>query len=186
MNDEERQLVLKTARYSLSYRLDNHKYPPLEKIKEQFSLDDHSVFFKNCGCFTTLKKSHLLRGCIGFVHPTYSLLENIVRSAILAGTEDHRFPSVTKEELSSLQFEFSILSPMEKVEDPSLIRPGTHGLFIKQGIREGVLLPQVASEYGWDRETFLRHICKKASLPENAWPEKECHLYCFTAEVFSE
>lgn len=188
MNDQERQIVLKMARYSLEYHLDNNEDPPLEKIKELFLPDHstHSIFFQKSGCFTTLKRFNFLRGCIGFIHPTHSLLENIVKSAVLAGVGDERFRPVTREELASLQFEFSLLSPLKRVENSAEIRPGIHGLFVEWGSRQGLLLPQVALEYKWDRKTFLKQTCKKASLPENAFLNEECQLYCFTAEVFSE
>ena len=105
--------------------------------------------------------------------------------AISAAINDRRFPSLTKEELTDIIIEISVLSPFELVEDVSEIEVGRHGLVIVKGQNEGVLLPQVATENSWDRDEFLLQSCLKAGLPEDAWQEGT-QLYVFTAEVFGE
>ena len=98
---------------------------------------------------------------------------------------DPRFPPVQRKEVDSLTVEISILSPMKKIA-PAEVQPGLHGLYVRKGIHRGTLLPQVALEEGWDRETFLAHTCLKAGLPWNAWLDRETELLAYTAEVFSE
>jgi len=106
--------------------------------------------------------------------------------AVLSALDDPRFPPVTVEELPHLEYEISVLSPPRPVADPKEIVIGRDGLFILAGGRTGLLLPQVPVEQGWDREAFLRAICLKAGLPEDAWRWPEARLFRFEAEVFGE
>ena len=137
------------------------------------------------GCFVTIKQQGKLRGCIGnFVSdkPLYSLVQEM---AIAAATQDPRFYPLKPSDLDDFELEISALSPLKKVSSVNEIQVGTHGLYITKNTYRGVLLPQVATEYGWDRETFLKHTCLKAGLPEHAW-KKECEISTFTALVFGE
>jgi uncharacterized protein (TIGR00296 family) len=106
--------------------------------------------------------------------------------AVSAATKDPRFPPVQASELKDLTIEISLLSPMERVTDTNRIIVGKHGLLIRRGWYQGVLLPQVAPEQGWNREEFLQGVCYKAGLPGNAWQDPNTELYWFTAEVFGE
>ncbi len=105
--------------------------------------------------------------------------------AIAAATQDPRFPPMTPSELSGMSIEISVLSDLSKIDDPEKIQVGVHGLEIEKGPFRGVLLPQVATEYGWDRIKFLQETCRKAGLPPDAW-QKGATIYVFTAQVFSE
>lgn len=137
------------------------------------------------GCFVTIKQQGQLRGCIGnFVSddPLYQLVREMAVSAAL---HDPRFYPMKKPDLDDFELEISVLSPLELVESVDEIQVGTHGIYLVKGTYRGVLLPQVASEYGWDRETFLAHTCLKAGLPQDAW-RKGCQIYRFTAQVFGE
>jgi AmmeMemoRadiSam system protein B/AmmeMemoRadiSam system protein A len=134
------------------------------------------------GVFVTLKKNGQLRGCIGFVEPVASLCESVIHSAVYAASEDPRFPLVGRDELKYLDVEVSVLSPLVRVKDPGLIRVGKHGLVIEQGEQRGLLLPQVAVENNWDRETFLNQACVKAGLPPDAW-KKGAEISVFEAIV---
>ena len=136
------------------------------------------------GAFVTLKKHGQLRGCIGRLIAEGPLYLTVQRVAMEAAVNDARFPPVTPDELPEIEIEISVLSPLEPVEDISQIEVGKHGLLIVKGGHQGVLLPQVATEQGWDRKEFLRGVCRKAGLPEDAW--KDAKLYIFTAEVFGE
>ncbi len=136
------------------------------------------------GAFVTLKKHGQLRGCIGRLIAEGPLYLTVQRVAMEAAVNDARFPPVTPDELPEIEIEISVLSPLEPVEDISQIEVGKHGLLIVKGGHQGVLLPQVATEQGWDRKEFLRGVCRKAGLPEDAW--KDAKLYIFTAEVFRE
>lgn len=146
---------------------------------------DHPRFMEPRGAFVTIKEYGELRGCIGFVEPLFPLYQTIIQAAIYAATQDPRFPPLRKSELSRIEIEISVLTPPQPVSNVSEIKIGQHGLLIKQDGKSGLLLPQVATEFGWDRETFLKEVCRKAGLPDNAW-KKPGSLYKFEAIVFKE
>ncbi len=106
--------------------------------------------------------------------------------AVASAFEDPRFPPLSRGEWPSVRVEISVLSPLEGISDVSRIRVGTHGIMIRQGRRSGLLLPQVATEQGWDRDTFLAHACTKAGLPVDAWKSPEASIEIFSAAVFHE
>jgi len=135
------------------------------------------------GAFVTLKKRGELRGCIGFIEPVASLCETVIRTAIYAASEDNRFTPVTPEELSDLEVEISVLTPLKKIDNPRVVQVGKHGLVIAMGRNRGLLLPQVPVENNWDRETFLDQACLKAGLPADAW-KKGAEISIFEAIVF--
>jgi AmmeMemoRadiSam system protein A len=134
----------------------------------------------------TLTKEGQLRGCIGYVSPAKPLYLTVRDVATLAALRDHRFPPVTASELGDLEYEISVLSPLRRVLDIREIRIGQHGLLIHENGREGLLLPQVASDEKWDRATFLEQVCYKASLAPRAWQNADADLFRFTALVFGE
>ncbi len=139
-----------------------------------------------CGAFVSLHtKEGELRGCIGHMVGDGPLGDLILELAISAGTRDPRFPPVTAGELDDLVYEVSVLSPMVAT-DPAAVEVGRHGLYVRRGARSGVLLPQVAVEWGWDREMFLTQTCRKAGLSERAWREPGTEVLCFTAQVIRE
>ena len=137
------------------------------------------------GAFVTLKKHGELRGCIGTLECRRALPEEVARVAVSAAREDPRFEPVRASELADLDVEVSILGPLEPIDphDPGAIDIGRHGLVVEQGWRRGLLLPQVATEWGWDRETFLAHTCVKAGLPRDCW-RSGARVYRFAADVF--
>ena len=138
------------------------------------------------GAFVTLEKAGELRGCIGELVGQRPLYLSVQWAALSAALADPRFPPLTAEELPQIAIEISALTPLQEVADVNDIEVGVHGLLIAQGGQQGVLLPQVAVDEGWDREAFLRAVCRKAGLPEETWREADAHLYAFSAEVFSE
>lgn len=138
------------------------------------------------GAFVTLKKHGELRGCIGHLigdRPLYLVVQSMAVSAAVA---DQRFPPVTEEELSDLEIEISVLSPLEQVENVDQIQVGVHGVIIRRGLNQAVYLPQVAPEQGWDREEMLENLCLKAGLSKDDWKKEGTRFYVFTAEVFAE
>ena len=135
------------------------------------------------GAFTTLTIAGELRGCVGYVFPSYSLYRTIAETAVAAGLHDTRFAPVTPDELPKLEYEISVLSPLQPI-DPEDVEVGKHGLVVTFGGRRGLLLPQVPVEHGWNRETFLAQTCLKAGLPADAW-ERGAELQAFTAEIFA-
>ena len=136
------------------------------------------------GAFVTLTTGGRLRGCIGSLVGVMPLHETVRKMAVQAATRDPRFPPVSPQELSHLEIEISVLSPLRPVQRVEDIVVGTHGLVLVHGNRSGVLLPQVASDHGWDRETFLENLSQKAGLPKDAWKSPKAQMYAFTAEVF--
>jgi AmmeMemoRadiSam system protein A len=107
------------------------------------------------------------------------------QAAVSAATDDPRFPPLTPEELEEISIEISVLSPLKRISNIDEIEVEKHGLVIVAEGRSGLLLPQVATEAGWDRQQFLEAVCRKAGLPEDAWMQGAT-LYTFTAIVFGE
>jgi hypothetical protein len=138
------------------------------------------------GAFVTLKEHGQLRGCIGYITPIKPLAETVRDVAAYAAIQDPRFERVSSAELPLLQYEISVMSPLRRVLDIKEIKVGKHGLIIKKGNIEGILLPQVPVEEQWDRNTFLEQTCVKAGLPRQAWKDEDTDIFMFTALVFGE
>jgi hypothetical protein len=147
---------------------------------------DSEILKEKRGAFVTLKKRGHLRGCIGYIKAVKPLWETVQEMAVAAAFHDPRFPSLKVEELKDLTFEISVLSPLQRINDVAEIEVGKHGLYIVRGCNAGLLLPQVAVEYGWDRDTFLMETCYKAGLPAQAWKDKETEIYIFSADYFGD
>jgi AmmeMemoRadiSam system protein A len=139
---------------------------------------------ENRGAFVTLQKRGQLRGCIGYIEGHGPLHNTIKEMAEAAAFRDPRFSPVKEKELPELDIEISVLTPLKRIKDVNEIQVGTHGIYIKKGWSSGLLLPQVATEYGWDRQTFLEHTCQKAGLPPAGWKEKDAEIYIFSADIF--
>ncbi len=136
------------------------------------------------GAFVTLYSKGELRGCIGQIVARMPLGEAVAAMAQEAAFRDPRFPPVRSEELDDLKIEISVLTPLQKIDSTEEIEVGKHGIVIVRGGSMGLLLPQVATEYNWDRNEFLEHCCLKAGLPRNTWKEKGTEIYIFSADVF--
>ncbi len=139
--------------------------------------------------FVTWKRDGRLRGCIGSVEPWRALAEDVERNAVAALVRDPRFAPAQARDLRWLSVEISVLGPLEELADPlGQLEIGVHGVVVKKGSRSGLLLPQVAPEWGWDVPTLLAQVCLKAGLPEEAWREgsSPAAIYRFSAEVFGE
>lgn len=173
----EQQELLKIARAAIVAKISTGKVPVIDTESEVLKAQN--------GCFVTIKQLDRLRGCIGnFVSdkPLYLLVQEM---AVAAATQDPRFYPMKQPDLENFHLEISVLSPLKKIAAIKEIVVGTHGIYIVKNASRGVLLPQVATEYGWDLETFLDHTCLKAGLPEKAW-QKDCDIYIFSAQVFGE
>jgi len=138
---------------------------------------------RKCGAFVTLNKQGKLRGCIGFIEPVLPLHQAVMQASIYAACRDARFLPVSRDELDDLDVEISVLTPLRKIVNPNLVTPGKHGLVIAKEGKRGLLLPQVAIEHNWTRETFLERTCLKAGLPKNAW-RTGADIFVFEAIVF--
>ena len=137
------------------------------------------------GVFVTLRRDRGLRGCIGWIRADAPLRRAVVRCAVASATDDPRFDPVGLEELPRLSIEISVLSAPVPLSSPAEIRVGRDGLIIEKSGHRGLLLPQVAVEQGWDRDTFLEEVCRKAGLRTDDW-RQGANLQRFTAEVFGE
>jgi hypothetical protein len=177
LTDSEKQQLLRIARESIKAYLAGAELPEIEtpaKLNEPGA------------AFVTLEKHGHLRGCIGYTDAIKPLCETVSSCAVSAAVRDHRFPPVLAEELDSLHIEISILTPLQRVDSPEEIEVGRDGLMITLGRHRGLLLPQVALEYGWDRDEFLAQTCRKAGLPPNAYQSPDATIYRFRALIFGE
>ena len=127
-----------------------------------------------------------MRGCIGYVEGFKPLQDAVQDNALSAAFKDPRFPSLSLKELDDVEIEISVLTPLEKVTDVSEIKVGRDGLIIKKGFYQGLLLPQVATDWEWDRIQFIEQTCRKAGLSENAWKDADTEIQKFSALVFGE
>ncbi|HEY4934847.1 MAG TPA: AmmeMemoRadiSam system protein B [Terriglobales bacterium] len=178
LTSKEQQELLSVARKSAETFVRERKQynpPPASPALQQ-----------DRGAFVTINKNGELRGCIGYIAPLEPLIETVRDVAAYAASRDPRFPPVTAVELGDLQYEVSVLSPLRRVLDVKQIQVGQHGLLLKKGKHEGVLLPQVPGEFGWDRKTFLDELARKAGLPASVWKDEDTDIFMFTALVFGE
>jgi AmmeMemoRadiSam system protein A len=138
------------------------------------------------GAFVTLRtRDGNLRGCVGLLESTDPLSETVARMAVAAACSDRRFDPLREDELAGIVIEISALGTLREVR-PEEIEIGRDGLLVREGGKQGVLLPQVAAEHGWDRETFLDKTCGKAGLPATAWRGAGATILAFPATVFRE
>jgi uncharacterized protein len=136
--------------------------------------------------FVTLHTRGQLRGCIGQLDADRPLAAAVQSCAVSAATADPRFHAVSGRELDEIDIEISVLGELEPVRELADIEVGRHGLLVESGWRRGLLLPQVAAEWGWEAATFVAHTCRKAGLPPDAWPARGALLFRFEAEVFGD
>ncbi|UCC86615.1 MAG: AmmeMemoRadiSam system protein B [Anaerolineales bacterium] len=177
LTQERRDELLKLARTTIAEYLETGHISDYET--------GDPVLARRSGAFVTLRKGDELRGCIGHLFSDLPLYRRVQEMAVAAATSDPRFPPLTIEELEDVNIELSVLSPLRRVTDTRQIQVGTHGLVIAQAGRQGVLLPQVPVDEGWDLDEFLENLCLKAGLVQNCWAERPT-LYAFTAVVFEE
>ncbi len=151
----------------------------------EFDIKD-DMLNKECGAFVTLHMNGGLRGCIGNMSSREPLWKTVRNMAIEAAFHDPRFPAVTASELNRIELEISVLSPLQQIKDTSEIEVGKHGLLVKKGPYQGLLLPQVAAEYRWGKTEFLEQTCLKAGMKKDCYKQKGCQIFIFSANVFSE
>ena len=177
LNSEQKEVLLKVARESAQAAARGEGYTPPKT--------EDAELLRPAAVFVTLNKSGQLRGCIGTVEPRQPLIQAVAEMARAAALEDPRFPPVRPAEVPQVAIDISVLTPAQRVSDVSKIEVGRHGLIIQDGHRRGLLLPQVATEWGWNCEQFLDHCCIKAGLPEGHWRDGG-EIYSFEADVFGE
>jgi len=170
--------ALKAVRETLEEVLAGRPAPTLSFADPRFK--------EHCGIFVTLKKHGELRGCIGLVRGVEPLSRAIGEMAVAAATQDPRFSPVRLNELTDIDIEISVLTPMSKVENIADIKIGRDGLMLQYRGRSGLLLPQVPVEWNWDVEEFLDNLCHKAGLPSGSHLQPDATLLKFSADIFSE
>ncbi len=188
MNQSQRHALLKVAKDTVEAVIKNKRPPKVEAARGELVESNDPDLAAHCGCFVTLKNRGELRGCIGRFTADKPLVDTVVEMATASATSDPRFFNnpLTPEELPELDIEISVLSPLEKTDDPLSLRLGTDGIYIKRGPLSGCFLPQVATETGWTKEQFLSYCCShKAGLPPDDWKDPKTEVYLFTAEVFA-
>ena len=178
LDDKQKELLLKIARETVG---NSAAGSPLG----DYDIED-PVLNTECGAFVTIHNKGNLRGCIGNITATTPLWMTVMNMAVEASTRDPRFPPITSGELRDIDIEISALSPLWKIEDINEIEVGKHGILIRKGFNQGLLLPQVATENGFDRISFLEHTCLKAGLSSNCYLDGNCEIQIFSATVFGE
>jgi AmmeMemoRadiSam system protein A len=179
LNETQRRQLLQIARSSIAAVLDGRQ-PDVDED----GVDE--ILRKPAGAFVTLKtKSDDLRGCIGSIHPIAPLFQAVSISAVNAAFRDPRFLPLKKHEFEAIVMEISVMGPIVSCSSEEIM-VGRDGLIVTRGRNAGLLLPQVAIEYSWSREEFLRHTCLKAGLPPDSWQSASCRIEKFEAEVFGE
>lgn len=173
---EDQQRLLRLAREALEARV-QRRTPPTPQ--QGGALDWPR------GAFVTIHAHGDLRGCLGQIDPDASLAATVAHLAAVVSDSDPRFDPVTPSELGAIEIEISVLTPEREVASPEEVEVGRHGVIIEQGAHRGLLLPQVAAEQRWDRDTLLAHACRKARLPSDAW-RRGARILVFEAQVFGE
>jgi AmmeMemoRadiSam system protein B/AmmeMemoRadiSam system protein A len=174
LTDEGKAQLHKIAREAIKAQLEGKAYKPTPSGELDMTR----------GAFVTIKIGGQLRGCIGQIRARDEIYRVIADMAVAAAFEDPRFPRLTKEEFERLEFEISVLTPLRRVYEFKEIKVGRDGLMIKLDMHSGLLLPQVATEYGWNTTEFLEQTCLKAGLPKDSYKDKFAEIYRFSAEVF--
>jgi AmmeMemoRadiSam system protein A len=177
LTEDDRQLLLQLARNAVQCYLSGQP-PRLPEVPPCALTEPHGVF-------VSIHEGEQLRGCIGNVHPAGPLYRSAAECAIAAAVGDPRFMPLMMAELPEVEFEISVLSSMERMQELQEIEIGKHGLLISKRGTCGLLLPQVATMYGWDRERFLQETCKKAGLRPDDWKD-DATIQFFSAIVFGE
>lgn len=178
LSTADKQLLLQVARDSIAAQLKGKAATPVKASSP--------VLEELRGAFVSLHRRGQLRGCIGYIEAVKPLLQTVWEMAPAAAFQDPRFRPLQADELADLEIEISVLTPMRLIKNPDEIEVGQHGLYIVKGLNRGLLLPQVATEYHWDRRTFLEHTCNKAGLPPDAWKDPSTQIFVFKAEIFAD
>lgn len=175
--NRQKQLLLQVARRALTLAAERRE------VLEDFPRDEQLI--QPAGAFVTLHHHRRLRGCVGQLASAVPLVRVVAHCAKAAALEDPRFEPVHVREVADIEIEISVLSDLGALV-PSQIESGKHGLVVSKGEQRGILLPQVAKEYGWTSMRFLEETCAKAGLDRNAWQDSATWIQAFTAEIFRE
>ena len=174
----DQEVLFRVARESLEAHLKGEKAALPQATSQTLS--------QPSGVFVTLHRGGRLRGCIGYLEAMKPLLAAVQEMAVAAAFQDPRFPPLRQDELADLDVEISVLSPMCQIKHIEEIQVGRDGIYLERDPCRGLLLPQVATEYGWDRTTFLKQTCVKSGLPPDAWEDPATRIFIFSAKILHE
>lgn len=178
LSNNEKSILIYIARNTVQSELDGISF----ELKEP----EENALKRKSGVFVTLHKNGNLRGCIGYisgVKPIYMAVHDMAKEAAF---HDPRFVPVNRGEMKDIEFEISVMTPLERIENTDEVETGKHGIFMRRGLNSGLLLPQVAVEYGYDRDSFLMQTCLKAGMEPMCFQDNATEIYIFSADIFSE
>ena len=188
ITEEQGQRLVNLARRTIAARLGT--LDEINKVVPDHDLAD-PAFQEKRGTFVTLKTKGQLRGCMGCLTPSETILQGIQRNAINAAFNDPRFPALTSIELDQAEIDISILTTPQELEYSGgndlleKLRPNIDGVIINKGLARSTFLPQV-----WDQlpkpEDFLAHLCKKAGLSPDEWTKGELGVSIYQVQYFHE
>ncbi|UCF94590.1 MAG: AmmeMemoRadiSam system protein B [Desulfobacterales bacterium] len=186
---EQGQSLVKLARHTIMEKL-GRKVDESEALALAAALR-HSCFQSCCGTFVTLKLHGQLRGCIGNLTATESVVKGVRQNAINAAFHDPRFAPLTLSELEQVAIEVSILTEPQLLEYRDgtdllgKLQPHVDGVILRKGYTSATFLPQV-----WEQlpqaEEFLRHLCQKAGMSPDAWCDPEIEVATYQVQYFEE
>ncbi len=177
LSSEDKTLLLQLAREAIISHVGDSTLPRTEPAGASLQ--------EKRGCFVCVKINGKLRGCIGNFISDKPLGQLVQEMAISAATRDPRFYPMKRDDLAKFDLEISVLTPLKKISSVEEIQVGIHGIYLEKNYSRGVLLPQVAVEYGWDRDTFLSQTSMKAGLDPEGWKEG-ADIYVFSADIINE
>ncbi len=180
MDEKDKKILLNIARNSIESAITN---TPDKQARIKIS---SPALNEKSGAFVTLKTHGKLRGCIGRMVSNIPLHKLVSEMAVSSATDDTRFAQLQPSELKDTEITISVLTPLQKIDDPLELELGRNGIYIKKDSQSGCFLPQVATDTGWTKEEFLSKCCSmKAGLPSDAWKSKDTDVYIFTSEIIS-
>jgi len=181
MDEKDKKTLLSIARESIKSAI-------TDTLSEQSQIEIISPDLnEKSGAFVTLRTHGKLRGCIGRMVSDIPLYKLVSEMAVSAAKEDPRFSQIKPSDLEELEIDISVLSPLQKIDDPLDFELGRHGIYIKKGSSNGCFLPQVATETGWTKDEFLSKCCSmKAGLSPDAWKKRGIDVYIFTSEIIAD
>jgi AmmeMemoRadiSam system protein A len=176
LNETDQRQLLELARNALEARVRRERCPAAVWV---------GALALPRAAFVSIHRDGDLRGCLGRLRVDRPLGETVADLAGSVADSDPRFSPLLPSELPFVQIEISVLTPPHPIGSIAEIEVGRHGLIVERGSSRGLLLPQVATERSWTRETFLEQTCIKAGLPRDAWKDGATVL-AFEAQVFGE
>lgn len=178
LTDDEKRELLRIARATLREYFHTGRIPPGKPHRDSLTAE--------AGAFVSLHRAGELRGCIGTVQESTALFRTIQEMTIAAASRDPRFEPVEEDEIDDIEIEISVLGAQTPLQSPGNIELGVHGVSVELQGKRGLLLPQVAVKNGWDGETFLAEVCRKAGLDAEAWKQDTALVHVFPAQVFND